>query len=175
MKRNAGGAEPADSREVSIRCARSEEAGRLTALALRSKAHWGYDAAFMRACVPALTVTAERLKAEPFFVLEQAGAIAGFGALRIDGAHAELTNLFVEPEAIGRGYGRRLWRYAIELARGLGARRMFIASDPFAEPFYRAMGAERIGETPSDAIPGRVIPLLMYRLPDMTETPLTAP
>jgi hypothetical protein len=50
---------------------------------------------------------------------------------------------------------------------------MFIASDPFAEPFYRAMGAERIGETPSDAIPGRLIPLLMYALPAMTGTPQT--
>jgi hypothetical protein len=34
------------------------------------------------------------------------------------------------------------------------------------------MGAERIGETASDAIPGRVIPLLVYALPDTTEVTL---
>jgi GNAT superfamily N-acetyltransferase len=157
---------------MSVRPARPEEADLLTAVALRSKAHWGYDAEFMRACIPALTVTAERLEAEPFFVLEECGAIVGFGALHSEGMHSELTNLFVEPKAIGRGYGRQLWRYAIELARTLGARQILIASDPFAESFYRAMGAERIGETPSDAIPGRFIPLLAYALQDITETRL---
>ncbi|MGH7506358.1 MAG: hypothetical protein ACRELX_11935, partial [Longimicrobiales bacterium] len=40
-----------------IRDARSDDAGRLTALALRSKAVWGYDAVFMERCRPLLTVT----------------------------------------------------------------------------------------------------------------------
>ncbi len=39
-----------------VRPARSGEAVSLTALCLRSKAHWGYDAAFMRLCVPSLIV-----------------------------------------------------------------------------------------------------------------------
>ena len=40
-----------------IRPARSGEAKALSDLALRSKAHWGYDAAFMAACRAELTVT----------------------------------------------------------------------------------------------------------------------
>jgi len=40
-----------------IRPARAGEAEALTALCVRSKAHWGYDAAFMRLCVPALTMS----------------------------------------------------------------------------------------------------------------------
>jgi GNAT superfamily N-acetyltransferase len=135
-------------------------------LALRSKAFWGYDAAFMAACVPALTLAADRIAAEPFFVLEAGGEVLGYAGLRIDAADAELTNLFVEPGAIGRGYGKQLWQHTVSVARELGARCLRIESDPFAEPFYRAMGAERIGETPSDAIPGRMLPLLRYVLPD---------
>ena len=158
--RDAERAKPA----VHVRRARPDEAEQLTDLALRSKAYWGYDAAFLQGCVPALRLAPERLQAEPFFVIEADGRVMGFGALRVDGAEAELTNLFVEPQAMGRGYGSRLWRHAVELASALGARQLRIASDPFAEPFYRRMGAERIGEIPSDAIPGRQIPLLVYAL-----------
>jgi N-acetylglutamate synthase-like GNAT family acetyltransferase len=157
-------ADPASDRSAEIRRARPAEAPELTALALRSKAHWGYDAAFMAACVEALTIAAERVAAEPFFVLEEDGRVAGFYGLRISGEEAELTNLFVEPWAIGQGCGKRLWLHAIEIARASGCRRLRIESDPFAEPFYRAMGAEHIGETPSEAIPGRMIPLLTYTL-----------
>jgi GNAT superfamily N-acetyltransferase len=157
-------AEAASGSSAGIRRALPTEAAELTALALRSKAHWGYDAAFMAACVVPLTIAAERIAAEPFFVLEEDGRIWGYYGLRVSGEEAELTNLFVEPEAIGRGCGKRLWAHAIEVARAAGCRRLRIESDPFAEPFYRAMGAERIGEAPSEAVPGRMIPLLTYVL-----------
>jgi hypothetical protein len=42
---------------------------------------------------------------------------------------------------------------------------LLILSDPFAEAFYARLGAVRIGEGPSDAIPGRLLPLLEYAIP----------
>ncbi|WP_067619878.1 hypothetical protein [Alicyclobacillus acidiphilus] len=39
-----------------------------------------------------------------------------------------------------------------------------IRPDPNAEPFYLAMGAQRVGEVPSGSIPGRMLPLLQYLL-----------
>jgi len=35
-----------------------------------------------------------------------------------------------------------------------------IDADPNAEGFYLKMGAERVGESPSGSIPGRMLPLL---------------
>ena len=157
---------------MTIRPAHPAEAELLTSIALRSKAHWGYDPGFMQACVPALTLTPARIQAEPLFVLEEDGRVLGFGGLRVEGDAAELTQLFVEPDAIGRGYGRRLWCHAVALACVLGARRLRIESDPFAEAFYRAMGAERIGQAASEAIPGRMLPLLVLALPNTTEVGL---
>jgi N-acetylglutamate synthase-like GNAT family acetyltransferase len=158
------------SKDFFISRARSDEAEHLTALAVRSKAYWGYDSAFLQACVPALTISSERLAAEPFYVLEdEEGQVVAYAGLRVEGHEAELTNLFVEPWAIGRHYGMRLWQHAIKVARSLGAEHMRIESDPFAEAFYRAMGAERIGEAPSEAIAGRMIPLLKYILPRAEE------
>nr|WP_211354784.1 hypothetical protein [Stackebrandtia albiflava] len=37
-------------------------------------------------------------------------------------------------------------------------------ADPGAEPFYRRMGAVRIGEAPSGSVPGRVLPRMTVRL-----------
>ena len=39
------------------------------------------------------------------------------------------------------------------------ARRLTILADPFAAAFYAHTGARRVGEAPSDAIPGRLLPL----------------
>jgi ribosomal protein S18 acetylase RimI-like enzyme len=136
----------------------------LTAIALRSKASWGYDADFMAACVPGLTVSPERIARGVYFVIEEDDRIAGFASLLVDGDEAELTNLFVEPWALRQGYGQRLWQHAITVAQSLGVTRVRIESDPYAEGFYKAMGAERIGDAPSDAIPGRMLPLLLKRL-----------
>jgi GNAT superfamily N-acetyltransferase len=153
-----------------IRPARPDEAAHLSALTFRSKAHWGYDDVFMQACIPVLTVEAERIAApgERYVVAEDAGGtVVGYASLRLDAADphaAELTNLFVEPLAIGQGYGWRLWQHAMAAARSLGVQRVRIEADPFAERFYLRQGAVRIGETPSDAIPGRVIPLLSFDL-----------
>jgi len=70
-----------------------------------------------------------------------------------------MTDLWVEPDAIGRGHGRALWEHAVATVRERGFRELRVQSDPHAEGFYRAMGAERIGSQPSTVIPGRALPL----------------
>lgn len=149
---------------IALRCARPAEAPQLTALALRSKAHWGYNAAFLEACVGPLTVTPARIRTSPVFVAQADQQVVGFYGLAPLGDDADLAYLFVEPAMIGRGLGGRLWRHAIETARSLGFRRLRIESDPYAEAFYRAMGAVRVGEVPSEAVQGRMLPLLVYPL-----------
>lgn len=72
--------------------------------------------------------------------------------------------MFVEPDAIGRGVGRTLFEHTVAQARRLGFTALTIDADPNAEPFYVAMGALRIGATPSGSIPGRELPLLRIEL-----------
>lgn len=102
--------------------------------------------------------------AEAVFVCEVTGRVAGFCSLAITPPEGELTKLFVEPEAIGRGYGARLMRHAIETARSLGLARLAIEADPNAEPFYRALGARVTGRVPSGSIPGRSLALMQLDL-----------
>src|SRR5215216_2487443 len=67
-----------------IRPAQADEAAQLTTLALQSKAYWGYDQAFMLACRAELTVTPQRIAAQPTYVLEEGGHIQGFYMLDRD-------------------------------------------------------------------------------------------
>jgi GNAT superfamily N-acetyltransferase len=147
-----------------IRRARPDEAPLLSDLALRAKGHWGYDAAFLEACRAELTIAPESIMQRDIFVVEEDGRVLGFYALAGAIPEAELDDLFVEPDAIGKGYGRLLWDHAAARMRESGATSFIIQADPYAEGFYRAMGAERIGEAPSGSIPGRMLPLLRAHL-----------
>jgi N-acetylglutamate synthase-like GNAT family acetyltransferase len=154
-----------DAGAATIRRARSEEASLLSDLSLRSKAYWGYDTAFMEACREDLRVSAEEILAWPVYVLEARGRVIGYYELRPNSAEEVLLlNLFVEPDAIGHGYGKRLWLHALDTARSLGYRSLVLHSEPYAEGFYRTMGAERAGEVPSSVFPGRLLPLMRVAL-----------
>ncbi|WP_214407458.1 GNAT family N-acetyltransferase [Pseudonocardia lacus] len=146
-----------------VRAARPDEAELLSALALASKGHWGYDAAFLAACREELTLTAEDVVAQRAAVVERDGRVAGFCTLVGEAPELELGMMFVHPDHIGAGVGRELWTHAAATAADLGAERVTIDADPYAEAFYLAMGASRVGEVASESIPGRVLPRLAYR------------
>jgi GNAT superfamily N-acetyltransferase len=146
---------------VSIRAARVDEASQLTRLALDSKRYWGYDDAFMERCAIELVVAATEITDGNVFVIENVeGIVQGFYSLKDhhdDGG--ELAMLFVEPNAIGDGYGKELMLHARRRARARGWSWLCIESDPFAEDFYLSQGAERIGEVISPST-GRALALL---------------
>jgi GNAT superfamily N-acetyltransferase len=148
-----------------IRVAHPGEATALTALCVRSKAHWGYDAAFMRMSALALQVGEADIAAGRVLVAvdDRESPIAVAGVV-LDGELADLDVLFVDPPAIGHGAGRALFHAAARLAARLGAQRMTILADPNAAPFYERMGARFLRNAPSDAIPGRSLPLYEYDL-----------
>jgi GNAT superfamily N-acetyltransferase len=150
---------------IALRQARAGEAESLTALCVRSKAHWGYDAGFMKLCAAALTVAEEDIAAGRVLVaVDSTGRTIGLARVEPEGETAELGLMFVDPPAMGSGAGRMLFEAAARLARSLGARRMTILADPNAAPFYARMGARFVAHAPSDAIPGRLLPFYEYDL-----------
>lgn len=148
-----------------LRTPRTDELKALSALCLRSKAHWGYDADFMAACVAELTLTPDDLTTSSLQLAEDKTGLIGVAQVKmLDGETASLEALFIDPSRMGAGSGRLLFDWAAETARNLGARHLMIESDPDAAPFYIRMGAIRIGEAPSGSIPGRALPLLRLKL-----------
>jgi GNAT superfamily N-acetyltransferase len=144
---------------ATIRRARPDEAAAISALALRSKAHWGYDEDFLEACRAELTYRPDGVRNEPFYVAEdEEGALAGFYRLSGTPPEGELAALFVEPHRIGTGLGGQLLRHALAQARRQGMEVLWLEADPGAEPFYAHAGFVRVGVSPSGSVPGRVLP-----------------
>ncbi|MFZ1995137.1 MAG: GNAT family N-acetyltransferase [Solirubrobacteraceae bacterium] len=142
-----------------IRRAQPGEAKRLSELAMRSKAHWGYDEQFLERVRPILTYTEEDVLTSPTYVMvTESDAPAGM--YRITGAppHGELEDLWLDPPFIGRGMGKALLDHALEIAAELGFDSLVIEGEPNAEGFYLAMGAIPIGSRRSPS--GRTLPLL---------------
>jgi GNAT superfamily N-acetyltransferase len=165
-------AQPGSSRQrqadlalSAIRRARPAEAARLSDIALRAKAIWGYPASFMARCRPALTIDCAMIAARPFHVAEARNdAIVGFYGFEPEPDGIGLSHFFVAPEAIGCGVGRALWAHAIAEAQRLRQPCLVVVSDPNAAGFYARMGAEPAGARPSEIDPGRILPVFRYRL-----------
>ncbi|WP_198154811.1 GNAT family N-acetyltransferase [Oceanibaculum pacificum] len=128
-----------------LRSARTDECAALSELVMRSKAHWGYSAAFLESCREELAVTPARLAAQPCRVLERDGRPVGLWALDLSGAVPEVALMFADPAVLGGGVGRILWQDMMGEARRLGHARLRLDADPNAEPFYERMGCRRIG------------------------------
>jgi len=150
---------------VQVRSAKPGESQSLTALCVRSKAHWGYDAAFMKLSAVTLAVGEDDIATGRVLVaVDDTNRMIGMASVLPEGETSDLDALFVDPPAIGSGAGRALFEAAVSLARRQGARRMTILADPNAAAFYERMGARYLRNAPSDAIPGRTLPFYEYDL-----------
>jgi GNAT superfamily N-acetyltransferase len=140
------------------------ELSALSELCLISKAWWGYDRVFLNACREEMTIRPVELASTSVVVAEHETHRVGVAQIMAEGPHIDLLKLFVDPNHMRRGHGAVLFNWAVREGRRLGAKRMTIQSDPGAETFYRRMGACRIGNAPSDSIPGRSLPLFEISL-----------
>ena len=149
--------------DVVIRRARPGDARALTRVAHAAKRRWKYPEAWIARWRDALTVTPAFVERHPVRCATRDGAVLGFYALAGTGAVRELEHFWVLPAHMGRGVGARLFADCIATLRADGARRLRIASDPFAVGFYLRMGARRAGEWPSTPR-GRTLPLLVVKV-----------
>ena len=147
-----------------LRPAEPRELADLSSLCLRSKAYWGYDDAFMAACVDELTLTSDDLAADAIIVLEDERGLAGMAQVTLDEDGCFLDKLFVDTDRIGCGYGSILYQWALQAARKLGATELVIEADPDAAPFYEKVGAVRAGVAPSGSVAGRTLPRFRHPL-----------
>ena len=100
------------------------------------------------------------------WVMECAGALAGYGVLMVGVQEAHLLNLSVARAWQRRGFGRRLLHHFIDLARSCEAQRLFLEvrpSNTAARALYAANGFRQLyvrrGYYPADQ--GREDAILM--------------
>jgi GNAT superfamily N-acetyltransferase len=110
-----------DLSAISVRRARPHEGTRLTDLAVRAKSHWGYSEEFLESARADLTIDADTIRSARIYVVERRSATIGFYGLLGNPPRGRLEWMFLEPEAIGRGYGRWMWNDAVQRARTAGS------------------------------------------------------
>jgi GNAT superfamily N-acetyltransferase len=130
-----------------IRRATPDLAGTLTSIAFTAKRHWGYPERWIEEWSPLLTVSVEFIERCDTFIAYQEGRPIGFYAISLEKRAARLDHLWVLPDFMGRGIGRRLLLHALTRCREVGVHTLEIESDPHAQGFYEKMGARRIGDT----------------------------
>lgn len=146
-----------------IRPPRPDEGERLREIAIAAKAHWGYPLEQVWSWADQGDFSADGLRAKEFFVAEEEGRAVGFASLIRRGAVCVLDDLWVEPNAMGKGIGTELFTMAAERARERGARTLEWEAEPNAVGFYERMGGRylRDGE-PSEW--GRILPVMGLNL-----------
>jgi ribosomal protein S18 acetylase RimI-like enzyme len=150
---------------MKIRRALPEEADNLSHIALSAKRHWGYPQRWMEIWRPQLTFNPEYLNENESWVAEVENQPIAFYTLRDKDKNAWIEDLWVLPEYIGQGVGRRLFLHALSRSRELGYRILQLEADPNAVGFYEKMGMSKISERHSevDGQP-RVLPIMEMSL-----------
>jgi N-acetylglutamate synthase-like GNAT family acetyltransferase len=146
---------------LTIRLAQVTEREALERLQRRSSMHEPMYRAQLAAHPDAIELPAEQITAGLVRVAEQNGVIVGFAVLLERYADAcELDGLFVEPERLRAGVGRRLVEDAKRIARERGATRVDVVANPQAVAFYEAVGfipvdeaQTRFGPAPRMSLP----------------------
>jgi GNAT superfamily N-acetyltransferase len=123
---------------------------RLREIAYAAKAHWGYDPERVRAWVHSIDFDDGRI----LFIEDD----VAWASIVPQGDVCVLEDMWVDPPAMGRGIGTRLFRLAAEQARELGASRLEWEAEPHAVGFYEKMGGRHIGERMSSW--GRMLSLM---------------
>lgn len=147
-----------------VRSAAAAEAAELSELAFRSEAYWGYDPEYMDKFKAYYSISQEFITKNPTVVLEADDGRIGFYGILINRDEISLEYFFIDPEYIGKGYGRLLWDSLTERCKSLGIREFSIVTSPQARDFYVKMGAVHCGEVESLLKKGRMIPRLIYRV-----------
>ena len=140
--------------ELRIIAAREGSLAAINALVARSKAHWSWPAGYLEKALPLHALYLSYLRDNYCFeVLGPRDDLLAFFAVVASGARAVLDNLWVKPEVIGRGIGRRACEHIVRLARQHGWRELRVLPDPPAEGFYVKSGFLDTGER----VPSRVL------------------
>ena len=132
---------------TTIRAARVSEREALEELQRRSSMHQPMYRAQLAAHPDAIELPAGQITAGLVRVAEQDGVVVGFAVLLECAEEAcELDGLFVEPDRMRSGVGRRLVEDAMRIARERGATRIEVVANPQAVAFYGAVGFRPAGD-----------------------------
>ncbi len=98
---------------ITIVSASPKDASLLASLEIRSESYWGYSSDFMAKFKEIYLITEEFILNNPTYILKDHESIIGFYGILLND-EVSLEYLFIEPVYIGKGYGKMLWKHALD-------------------------------------------------------------
>lgn len=86
-----------------------------------------------------------------YFVALLSGKVIGYIGLWVTWEEGHITTFAIHPRYRGKGFGKKLFHYALEYARSCGCERVFLevrVSNSRAQGLYRSFGFETVGLRP---------------------------
>jgi len=148
-----------------IQMAYPEHASALTVIAISAKRHWNYPERWIEFWLSSLSISPGYISDHETWMSIANSKPVGFYSLRVDYEILLLDNLWVLPDFMGGGIGRRLFEHALERSKALNASILKIEADPNAQSFYEKMGARKVDEYRSE-VGGqpRILPIMEINL-----------
>lgn len=133
-----------------IHKATPQDADVLTSLTLKSKAHWGYNAAQMAAWQAQLDFRDNYIENHEVYKLVVNNVLVGYYSYFNNNDAIVLDKLFVLPQYIGKGFGRLLVEDFLQRIRNTGHTKVTLEADPNAEGFYATFGFKTTHYEPTE-------------------------
>lgn len=130
----------------------------LNAVSVASKRYWNYPEEWIERWLTDLEFTREKFEAQRIIVLEHEDRVIGFCAIAENQDDFEITNLWLLPQFIGKGLGKKLLAEAISRYTDQ-SKPLLVEADPNAVPFYKRQGFVIIDKVESFP-PGRFLPIM---------------
>ncbi|HQA58287.1 MAG TPA: GNAT family N-acetyltransferase [Acetivibrio sp.] len=147
-----------------IRDAKEGDVDELNRIAYESESYWGYDLEYMIRFKEVYKLTEDDIIKNPTFVLLEGNHIIGFYSLLMYDKEVELELFYIDPQNIGKGYGKKMWDHLIKYCKRVGVKSFSLVTSPQAKGFYEKMGVVMIGEVESLLREGRKIPRLKFEI-----------
>lgn len=143
-----------------IERAKERDSDILTNLMRKSKAIWGYGKEQMEQWKDELTITKEQIRKNAIYNLKIDHQIIGFYSYKQQGGNLKLDSLFVHPQFIGKGIGKRMMEDFLDRTKPIPKKRIVLEADPNAVFFYEKYGFNTIA-LQKTSIQGRFMPIMV--------------
>jgi N-acetylglutamate synthase-like GNAT family acetyltransferase len=137
---------------MEIKKTNSNDITYINLLISRSKSYWNYDPDYLKASLPLIQISEIWLQQHAGFTLYNNCKILGFLGVEKFDNFWKLEHLWIDPEKINQGYGRKAIQYLCCLAMEQKIAKILLLPDPPAEKFYSRLGAQLTGVKVSSRI-----------------------
>lgn len=148
---------------IHFKKAKVEQTNVLTDLALRSQTVWyGDEGDFFDKVREHVAIPMSRVEYSLVYTMSDDDVVIGFFSLVFEEDNGCLKDFYVDPRYIGKGFGKKMWFYMLEVATNHFLMDIEFVSEPLAEGFFQKMGSVKIGEKVSHTMDNHKLPIMCY-------------